>query len=417
MSKRIFRDVALERLSTPEQLDQVMQVTRPIHWIAILSFFTLIFVAGAWSILSGASIKVSGQGILVTQQGVLEVVTTSSGRITSFTVEEGEFVQAGQVVAQIDQPDLQAELESASLELSEIRTFQERERAIQDEYLTQRKRNVLLSIEFLNQRLTWLEERLAYEEELTKKKFIGRQRPIDTQIEINTAQEALAVANNTLNEIDLQENNTRVGSELQVNSLTRRVKVLQSRLDRESVVKSPYDGTVVEFKVNVGEVVSKSASLFSVIPTELRSEGLGSRRDTDLVAILYVAPEDGKKIRLGMEAQIDPVTVKREEYGFMTGRVRQVSEIPSTPEGMMRILKNPQLVATLSGANAPFEVMVDLDPDPSTPSGFRWSSSTGPDTSINTGTLANGSMTVRKVRLISLVIPALQSLFEPEPVI
>ena len=207
MSKRIFRDVALERLSTPEQLDQVMQVSRPIHWIAIIGFFTLIFIAGAWSILSGASIKVSGQGILVTQQGVLEVVTTSSGRITSFTVEEGEFVQAGQVVAQIDQPDLQAELESASLELSEIRTFQERERAIQDEYLTQRKRNVLLSIEFLNQRLTWLEERLAYEEELTKKKFIGRQRPIDTQIEINTAQEALAVANNTLNEIDLQENN------------------------------------------------------------------------------------------------------------------------------------------------------------------------------------------------------------------
>jgi len=169
--------------------------------------------------------------------------------------------------------------------------------------------------------------------------------------------------------------------------------------------------------VNVGEVVAISASLFSVIPTELRSEGLGNRRDSDLVAILYVAPEDGKKIRLGMQAQIDPATVKREEYGFMTGRVRQVSEIPSTPEGMMRILKNAQLVETLSGDNAPFEVMVDLDPDPSTPSGFQWSSSTGPDTSINTGTLASGSMIVRKVRLISLVIPALENLFESEPVI
>ena len=113
-----------------------------------------------------------------------------------------------------------------------------------------------------------------------------------------------------------------------------------------------------------------------------------------------------------MQAQIDPATIKKEEYGFINGRVRQVSEIPSTPEGMMRVLKNTQLVEALSGEGAPFEVIIDLNPDSNTPTGFEWSSSVGPSTTINIGTLTQGSVIVRDVRLISLVIPALQNLFE-----
>jgi HlyD family secretion protein len=113
-----------------------------------------------------------------------------------------------------------------------------------------------------------------------------------------------------------------------------------------------------------------------------------------------------------MTAQIAPTMVKREEYGFIQGRVRSVAEIPSSAEGMQRTLKNAQLVEALSGGGAPFEVVIDLERDPTTPSGFRWSSSRGPDGDINTGALAEAQVTVREIHLISLIIPALEQMID-----
>jgi len=73
-----------------------------------------------------------------------------------------------------------------------------------------------------------------------------------------------------------------------------------------------------------------------------------------------VSSMDGKRVKPGMEIQIAPATVKQEEFGFMMGDVTYVSDFPATNQGMMRVLKNAQLVQTLAGDNAPFEVYADL---------------------------------------------------------
>ena len=39
---RIFRQAALDRLSSPEQLDQLMQVTTPKSWMALVAFIVLL---------------------------------------------------------------------------------------------------------------------------------------------------------------------------------------------------------------------------------------------------------------------------------------------------------------------------------------------------------------------------------------
>ena len=100
----------------------------------------------------------------------------------------------------------------------------------------------------------------------------------------------------------------------------------------------------------------------------------------------------------------------REEYGFLIGKVRWVAEVPATPEGMAYTLKNKQLVQTLSNNAAPIEIAVDLEKDASTPSGYQWSSSRGPDLRLNDGTLARADIEVRDMPLLSLVIPPLRQL-------
>lgn len=426
MSQSIFRQTALDRLSTPDQLDQALQVANPTGWFAVAAVAFLVAAALAWGIVGTAPVKVQGNGILLSTGGMVDVVPASEGRVAWFLVEPGDTVTIGQVVAVLEQPDIERDRETASAELKEvsaqfeqIRQFNERDLRLQAELARQKTAALRQSIAFLEDRVRWLKEREAFEGDLFRKQIINRQRTIDTKIEINDALDQIAKAQNAHKQIELEESAQRVAKEreilqfeLQVSKLRRQVESLTERLERRSTVTSPYSGRVVELKINPGEIVGSHTALFNLIPdggpTPDQAGNPGG-----LVVVLYVPPEHGKKVQPGMEVQVAPSTVRREEYGFMLGRVRRVAEVPASEEGMMRSLKNRQLAQELAGKGAPFEVVVDLLPDPEARGRYRWSSARGPEVPVNAGTLCEGAVTVRSIHLISLIIPALESLFRP----
>ena len=72
---------------------------------------------------------------------------------------------------------------------------------------------------------------------------------------------------------------------------------------------------------------------------------------------------------------------------------------------MMRSLQNEGLVKALSMGAAPIEVHADLIPDPRTISGYKWSSSKGPQMEIHTGTLCTATVTVSEQPPYNLVVP------------
>lgn len=45
---KIFRKVSLDRLSSPEELDQRLAVTTPIGWLALVSISLLVTAALIW---------------------------------------------------------------------------------------------------------------------------------------------------------------------------------------------------------------------------------------------------------------------------------------------------------------------------------------------------------------------------------
>jgi len=403
-----------------------MWVTAPAAWLTLVALALTMTLGVAWSVVSKVPERVSGRGILISPGGVLDVVSSSQGRITRFMVKPGDWVEAGKVVAEIAQPDIGNDLEVARAELTEVQAeyhklldFQQRDIAVQKTYITQKRQALAQQMDFVRSRLQWLHEREALETELRSKGLIERQRVVNTKIEINNATEELGRGQNESKQLDLDESTLaitkekeRIEEEDKVATAQRRVETLQDRLQRNAELVSPYSGYIVEFKVNAGEVVDLGRALFSVLPQDHRPELGASKRPRDLQAKLYVRPEDGKKIHPGMLAQIAPSTVKREEYGFIEGRVVGIALIPSTEEGIMRVLKNRQLVQELSGGGAPFEVTVELQLDENSHNGFKWSSSKGPDSELNPGTLSDGTITVRQIRLISLAVPALEQLFQ-----
>lgn len=61
----IFRRESLERLSSPEQLDQLMQVVNSRSWLALGALGALVSLAVGWSIWGRIPIMAAGKGILV----------------------------------------------------------------------------------------------------------------------------------------------------------------------------------------------------------------------------------------------------------------------------------------------------------------------------------------------------------------
>jgi biotin carboxyl carrier protein len=102
MTRPIFRAAALERLSSPEQLDRLMAVSNPRGWIALAGLGLLFLAALGWGLFGSVYSTVEGQGILILRQGVKSVVAPQAGIVSSVLVRPGDKVSALQRLVQLD---------------------------------------------------------------------------------------------------------------------------------------------------------------------------------------------------------------------------------------------------------------------------------------------------------------------------
>ena len=84
MTRQIFRKAALSRLASPDQLDQLMQVTSPRGWVALGGFGLVLFAALLWSLFGTISTTVAGKGVLLRAGGVKPLPAPCDGVVTSF---------------------------------------------------------------------------------------------------------------------------------------------------------------------------------------------------------------------------------------------------------------------------------------------------------------------------------------------
>ncbi len=61
----LYRRSALERLSSPEQLDKSLKVTSPLSWLALIALTLIIAVVVVWSIVGSIPVTITVNGMLV----------------------------------------------------------------------------------------------------------------------------------------------------------------------------------------------------------------------------------------------------------------------------------------------------------------------------------------------------------------
>jgi HlyD family secretion protein len=525
---KLFRDEALERLSSPERLDQLMNVVNPRTWLPLVGLGSLVGVGLLWSIFGRLSLTVSGQGVLIYPRSVVQFQAPSDGTIVKLNIKSGDTIKKGDIIGTISQPSLEQQLRQEREKLSqyvaqakESDAARSKRLAAQRENLAKlkvnietslkreeivpnlRKNNLLLldknlkSLETrittdrqvipnlrqrsvlsisqkragLNQNLARLKKMLPdLQTQLAARRKLYDQRivsadimlaaqkdymdsltqisNIETQIkeleveqitaerqyrdgvnqtnELTNKRQEIKVQrtdlerqySQSLNTIDelktkLQDIDSQLAKltqeELEVNftsknnieDVNRKIAQLQREIQLKTQIISDYDGKVIQLSVVPGQIVTAGSRLGSI-----NAKGTEAK----LMSAIYFADKDGQQVKPGMEVQITPSLVKREQFGGIMGKVSEVTSFPVTEQDMSNIIGNQGLAESLtSGGKAPVQVFAELE-TANTSSGYKWSSSKGPDLKLSSGTTVQVRVKVGEVVPISYILPIFKSI-------
>lgn len=361
MSEGLFRKAAIDKVSSPEQLDLMMRVTSPVGWLALLTVGLMIGAVGVWSVVGSIADLVDGQGTLFRGERLVDVKATMSGSIVSLGVRPGSQVVAGQVIASLKRERAATEQRDADA------VTIEKNRA-----MAARLRGQLGTL----QRQWQLQKQLVDQ---------GIKAPKDL---LNVEQQMDAIRG-------------------QVDSLEAEVGQLQAQAQATTEVKSAESGRVVEVMKTTGDKVREDEPLVRLEPQgrAVQAQFCGGA----VHAIVYIPAAQAGKVKKGQFARVSPSDVKKEEYGFIFGKVEWVASYPASTADMTEKLKNDQLVHQFMAGGPVFEARVCLEPDPANKvNPFKWSSSQGPPKGTEAGTTCSASMVVDERKPYTYVVPAVR---------
>lgn len=406
----LFRKQVMDKIASPEQLNNVMQLSDANSWLLLWACACLLATGLVWGVWGTVPNRVHASGILINSAGLSDVVSVAAGQVTSLAVDVGDDVRPGEVIARIAQPELIAEVESQRAQLAEMKRNLEKSRELstQDVQLkasaTSSQRIGLRSqIDASLQEQRDLNQKLLTQQELLDKGLVTQDTVLITRRDLRSAENNVKSLQAQLertvsdtfsikraNETELQTDANRI------QDLERRIELSVDKLQRQAEIVSTQVGRVVEVRASVGDVISPGMPIVSL---ERTAEKGG------LAALLYVDSRVGKRVQPGMKVNLAPSVVRRERHGVMLGKVTLVEGFASTRRGMMRVLHNESLVDAFMAdtASAPIALRVRLDVDPATPTGYRWSSGRGPNLVLSSGTRLDAAITTDTQRPISLM--------------
>lgn len=480
----IFREKALVKLKSPEQLDEALRIIPRKNRIAIYATSGVLVFALLWGGLGSLPETGRGQGILLTPNTVVPIQAKADGQVGQWFVKVGDVVEPGQVLGILEQPRIVQDLEQAEAKLEEFRgrnrilgdlrtRYTELERgalarkrtvletrigylegyisrtraltervtssneellAIQRENLVASRESKVRMSEELRQRLQAYErlraEQLAAEETVSNNRRSYQDsrvnlRDMDLQLQelelkkvqmaesyLNT-QNTIANHENTLTdlrlqlreiekreaEIEKQASETAFRDENEIEDIERTIERHRTQLQREREIRAELGGRILEVTAADGSVVTSGQRLAQ----------LDARKPSDdLIAIAYFTDKIGKQLEPGMTVRVSPSTVSQKRHGSMVGTITSVSDFPVTTDAVINYVGNTEVAERLTAGEHQIEVFAALKIQPDAPSGYAWTSVSGPDVSITAGTTADVWVTYERRAPISFVSPVLR---------
>ena len=151
--------------------------------------------------------------------------------------------------------------------------------------------------------------------------------------------------------------------------------------DSYSFLTSTVDGLIISAKTD-NELFEAFEPIISVVDNKTTSPS----QQTQLIA--YADNDAQRQLRIGMEVQVWPANEKRDEIGYVRGRISQVVRYPARISKVRQKLKSDILAKQLTGdgKNLVYEVQIDLRRAPNDSTSYDWSFGKPDDVSMEIGT-------------------------------
>ena len=169
--------------------------------------------------------------------------------------------------------------------------------------------------------------------------------------------------------------------------------------DSHSFLTSTVNGLVVSTKTD-----NEPFEVFEPIVSVVGSDYYGQPHRALLLA--YADNEAQRGLRVGMEAQVWPANEKRDEIGYVRGRIRQVVRYPANEAKVRQILKSDVLAQQLLDKGVVYEVLIDLQRAPADSTCYDWSFGQPDNVSMDFGTYCSVLTETRRISMFQYLFEA-----------
>jgi multidrug resistance efflux pump len=242
-------------------------------WLALVALGILSSLGVAWSFAGRVPVLAGGDGVMVRGDVPVAVTSPSTGRITAVHRSVGDAVSAGEIIAEVDAPDVRLQLMEAQ--------------------------GLLTALQQSDRNLRAEEQQAIAEIAAAIAKADGVAVP-EAQV-LERLDDAIAARSARAAEIE------------RVSATVRRLIQMQEEM---SQVRATSAGTVTEILAEPGSGVERGTPVARIAPaaSDGRIRCIASMRDAD-----------PGRIALGMRVRLSPDRTRPEVHGFVQGVVERVT--------------------------------------------------------------------------------------------
>lgn len=346
----VFRDEAVAYAGA-RQYGTVVLATPVSYALLSLLFAAIAVCIAAFLALSSYQRKVQVSGVLLPAAGVIRVVASQAGVIAQRAVREGQAVKAGDLLfvlanerASVTRGDtervISALLQGRRDSLLTERDQMHRQSVQRADAATQGAGDLVKEISRIDAQIVIQQQRVALTEEslqrfteLRTQGFVSSAQLQDRQGELLDQRQRLAELERTkaattrdlakvradLRDHLIQAQRDQEGASRSIATLEQ--DLAESEARRQIVVRAPQDGFITAINAELGQAVTASQTLVSLLP-----------KDTQLIAELYAPSRAAGFVKPGMAVLIRYPAYPYQKFGQHAGQVKEVSSTAMRPD-------------------------------------------------------------------------------------
>ena len=324
----LFRKEAREHLLRGEQSLRRVDISPPWTWALLGVLMAALLATIVIGFLGSIEVNTRAIGILRPANGVHVLVSQVSGTVASVAPHSGEAITAGDIVLQIDSPQLQGQLLEAQRQVtlleSDFGAFsRQQDRLHQRQLAESRTRIVKLVEQIVSERasIAVMRQKLEAMRSLESSAVVSRFAVLDAQEAVAQAERRLAGSEQTL---AMANQELAAMDSRQQSELWERRQSLDTALSRRNSMRlesqqtrivAPQDGVIEALLVKPGDDVRPGQTLGKLIPS-----------GTPLEVVSFLSEKDRAFVRVGSEVRLEIDQLPYGEYGTLGARVVRISD-------------------------------------------------------------------------------------------